>query len=117
MDDHDEEYIKRLVDFLLEICLDLAEFTILTPFAHTPIRAQLEKENRIISNDLLRYNAAEVVFQPKKLSPEKLKELYHYAWNTFYHDEPQTYKMYKMYKRIISRDVQDMSPIKKGTNE
>ena len=32
MDDHDEDYIKRLVDFLLDIKLDLAEFTILTPF-------------------------------------------------------------------------------------
>ena len=31
LDNHDEDYIKRLVDFLLEINLDLAEFTILTP--------------------------------------------------------------------------------------
>lgn len=113
MDDHDEDYIKRLVDFLLEIELDLAEFTILTPFTHTPIRAQLEKEKRILSDDFLLYNAGEVVFQPKKLSPEKLKELYHYAWNTFYQDEPQTYRMYKMYKKIISRDSGDMSPLKK----
>jgi len=44
MDNHDEDYIKRLVDFLLEIKLDLVEFTILTPFPHTPIRQQLEKE-------------------------------------------------------------------------
>ena len=44
MDDHDEDYIKRLVDFLLEINLDLAEFTIMTPFPHTPIRATLEEE-------------------------------------------------------------------------
>lgn len=114
MDDHDEDYIKRLVDFLIEIELDLAEFTILTPFPHTPIRAQLEKEKRILSDDFLLYNAGEVVFQPKKLSQEKLKELYHYAWNTFYQDEPQTYRMYKMYKKIISLDSGDMSPIKKG---
>lgn len=113
-DDHDEDYIKRLVDFLLEIDLDLAEFTILTPFAHTPIRAQLEKENRIISNDLARYNAGEVVFQPKNMSPEKLQELYHYTWNTFYQDEPQTYKMYKLYKKIISPDSNSSSLTKNG---
>ena len=112
-DDHDEDYIKRLIDFLLEIELDLAEFTILTPFFHTPIRAQLEKENRILSNDLILYNAEEVVFQPKKMNPEKLKELYHYAWSTFYQDEPQTYKMYKMYKKIIPSNSKDLSPIKK----
>jgi len=38
MDDHDEDSIKRLVDFLLEVELDLAEFTVLTPFPHSPIR-------------------------------------------------------------------------------
>jgi radical SAM superfamily enzyme YgiQ (UPF0313 family) len=54
MDNHDEDYIKRLVDFLLEIDLDLAEFTILTPFAHTPIRRQLEKEKRILHNDWIK---------------------------------------------------------------
>ncbi len=100
-DDHDENSIKRLVDFLLEIDLDLAEFTILTPFAHTPIRKQLKDENRILTDELHRYNAGEVVFQPKNMSPEKLQELYHYAWETFYHNEPQTYKMYKLYKKII----------------
>ncbi len=103
LDDHNEDYIKRLVDFLLEIELDLAEFTILTPFAHTPIRAQLEKENRIITNDLSQYDAGHVVYQPKQMSPDTLQELYHYAWETFYKDEPQTYKMYTMYQRIAPK--------------
>jgi len=35
LDHHTEDFIKRLVDFLLEIELDLAEFTVLTPFPHT----------------------------------------------------------------------------------
>lgn len=100
MDEHDEDYIKRLIDFLLEIDLDLAEFTILTPFEHTPIKTQLEKEGRILTNDLSKYNAGNVVFQPKNMTPDKLQELYNYAWKTFYYDEPQRYKMYKLYKRI-----------------
>lgn len=32
LDNHTEDFIKRLIDFLLEIELDLAEFTVLTPF-------------------------------------------------------------------------------------
>jgi len=32
LDNHTEDYIKRLIDFLLEIELDMAEFTVLTPF-------------------------------------------------------------------------------------
>ena len=87
----------------MDIELDLAEFTIMTPFAHTPIRAQLEVQKRILTNDLSRYDAGHVVFQPKLLSPDKLQELYHYAWETFYKDEPQTYKMYKLYKRIVAK--------------
>ena len=68
MDDHDEDYIKRLVDFLLEINLDLAEFTILTPFPHTPIRADLEAAGRVLHNDWRRYTGGEVVFQPALMS-------------------------------------------------
>jgi radical SAM superfamily enzyme YgiQ (UPF0313 family) len=99
-DDQDEDYIKKLVDFLMEINLNLAEFTVLTPFAHTPIREQFEKENRILTNDLRLYDAGHVVFKPKRMSPEKLQEMYHYAWETFYKDEPQTYKMYKLYQQV-----------------
>ncbi len=101
-DDHDEDYIKRLIDFLLEIDLDLAEFTILTPFAHTPIREQYEKEGRITTNDYKLYNAGNVVYKPTKISPKKLQELFNYAWETFYHDEPQPYKMYKLYKKAMT---------------
>ena len=68
------------------------------------IRKQLKDENRIITDELHRYNAGEVVFQPKNMSPEKLQELYHYSWETFYHDEPQTYKMYKLYKKVMGSD-------------
>jgi radical SAM superfamily enzyme YgiQ (UPF0313 family) len=100
-DDHTEDGIKRLVDFLMEIDLDLAEFTVLTPFAHTPIREQLEAEDRILTDDFSRYTAGEVVFKPKNMSPEKLQSMYEYAWNTFYKDEPQRYKMYKLFKRVI----------------
>ena len=113
-DDHDEDTIKRLVDFLLEIDLDLAEFTVLTPFAHTPIRKKFEEEGRIISNDLGRYNAGEVVYMPKNMRPEKLQELFHYAWETFYHDEPQAYKMYKLYKKIMTTDSVTRSAKNRG---
>lgn len=106
-DDHDEDYIKRLVDFLLEIELDMAEFTVMTPFVHTPIRAQLEKQNRILTNDPGRYTAGEVVFMPGKMTPEKLQEMYSYAWKAFYRDEPQRYRMYKLFKRIQNRKDTD----------
>ncbi len=54
---HTEDSIKRLIDFLLEIELDLAEFTVLTPFPHTRAFADLEKQKRILSYDWDRYSA------------------------------------------------------------
>lgn len=106
-DEQDEDYIKRLVDFLLEIRLDLAEFTILTPFPHTPIRETFMKEGRILSNDWRRYTGAEVVFQPAKMTPAKLQELFYYAWNTFYEDSSQNLKMAKLFLKVIEKEKAD----------
>ncbi|HEX9021875.1 MAG TPA: radical SAM protein [Nitrospirota bacterium] len=106
-DEQDEDYIKRLVDFLLEIRLDLAEFTILTPFPHTPIRETFTKEGRILSNDWRRYTGAEVVFQPAKMTPAKLQELFYYAWNTFYEDSSQNLKMAKLFLKVIEKEKAD----------
>lgn len=106
-DDQSEDDIKRLVDFLLEVELDVAEFTILTPFPKSPIRAQLEKENRILSNNWIDYTADKVVFQPKQMSPEKLQELYHYAWDHFYEGGGHSLKMGNLFKQVIRREVED----------
>lgn len=104
MDDHDEDYIKRLVDFLLEIKLDLAEFTILTPFPHTPIRATLEEGKRILHNDWIRYTGGEVVFKPAKMSIDKLQEMYYYSWDSFYSDCSQNLKMAKLFLKVIEKE-------------
>lgn len=100
MDEHSEDDIKRLIDFLIEIELDLAEFTILTPFRETQAWRDLEQEGRILTNDWNEYTADRVVFQPKQMSPDRLQELYNYAWDTFYADEAQRFKMYKLLKRL-----------------
>ncbi|NQU73752.1 MAG: cobalamin B12-binding domain-containing protein [Candidatus Omnitrophica bacterium] len=107
MDDHDEDYIKRLVDFLLEIKLDLAEFTILTPFPHTPIRQQLEKEGRILNNNWIKYTGGEVVFKPAMMSEESLSKMYEYAWDTFYSDSSKEIKMANLYLKVIEKEKLD----------
>lgn len=106
-DDQDEDGIKRLVDFLLEVELDVAEFTILTPFMQSPIRRQFEKEGRILTNDWSRYTADKVVFQPKRMTPDKLQELYYYAWDTFYAGGGHQLKMGELFKRVIRREIED----------
>jgi len=107
LDSHTEDSIKRLIDFLLEIDLDLAEFTVLTPFPHTKAFDQLHREGRIFSFDWDDYAADRVVYHPKQMKAEKLQELLYYAWDTFYQNEPQQMKMYKLLQKVVRKEMTD----------
>jgi radical SAM superfamily enzyme YgiQ (UPF0313 family) len=107
LDHHTEDYILRLIDFLLEVKIDIAEFTILTPFPHTRAFDDFHREGRILSYDWNDYTCDRVVFQPRHLSPERLQELYYHAWESFYRHEPQNYKMFKLLKKVIEREKAD----------
>ena len=107
LDYHTEDYIKRWMDFLLEIELDMAEFTILTPFRHTRTFDDLHNAKRIFSYNWSEYNCGKVVFQPKLMTPEKLQEMYNYCWDKFYEEEPQNYKMFKMLKNVMEKEKLD----------
>jgi radical SAM superfamily enzyme YgiQ (UPF0313 family) len=107
LDEHDADYGKRMVDFLLDIDLDLAEFTILTPFPGTPIREQFEGENRILHDDWVRYTGDEVVFQPKQMSVEALQEMYEYAWEAFYAPCSKELRMAKLYLKVREMEKKD----------
>jgi len=107
LDHHTEDYLKRLIDFLLEIELDMAEFTILTPFPHTQAYDALNRQKRIFSYDWDDYSADKVVFYPKHMTPERLQEMFHYAWDAFYEDEPQEMKMVKLIQRVARKEMVD----------
>ena len=106
-DEQDVDYIKRLVDFLCENELDIAEFTILVPFPHSPIRDSLEKQGRILSSNWADYTADKVVFKPLKMSPDQLQEMYYYAWDAFYADSGYELKMGNLLQRVVRRELDD----------
>jgi len=106
-DDQNADSIRRLVDFLLEIELDIAEFTIMTPFPHSPVRAQLEREGRILSNDWSDYTCDRVVFQPKRMTPAELGKMFHYAWDTFYAEANQELRMAELFMKVRKREMLD----------
>lgn len=107
LDHHDEDYIKRLVDFLLQVKLDLAEFTVLTPFPHTRAREELARENRILHDDWSRYTCNEVVFKPARMSVDALQEMFHYAWRTFYGEVTQELKMADLFMKVLVKERAD----------
>lgn len=107
LDNQTEDDILRLIDFLLEIDLDLAEFTVLAPFPHTKAYDDLLRQGRIFDHDWNHYNAGQVVYHPKHMTAERLQELYDYAWKTFYHDESQESKMFRLFCNVALREMQD----------
>ncbi len=109
LDSHSEEFILELIDFLLDIELDLAEFTVLTPFPHTKAYRELEQQNRILSKDWNDFSADKVVYQPKQMSPERLQELLDLAWSRFYGDESQEMKMFKLFRQVVGKEMEDGS--------
>jgi radical SAM superfamily enzyme YgiQ (UPF0313 family) len=107
LDRQTEDHILRLTDFLLEIGLDLAEFTVLTPFPHTRAFADLYQEGRILSYDWDDYTCDKVIFQPKHMSPQRLQELHDRAWETFYREKNQSYRMFELFKQVIAKEMAD----------
>lgn len=106
-DNQDADYIKRLIDFLLEIDIDMSEFSILTPFPHTPVTAKYEKEGRILHKNWAQYTTAEVVYKPKNMSPETLQEMYSYAWETFFKDTSQSLRMARLFTDLVKKEMAD----------
>jgi radical SAM superfamily enzyme YgiQ (UPF0313 family) len=63
------------IRFLNESGVQNATLNILTPYPGTPLFRRLEREGRILTYDWSKYNSrADVVFQPKYMSPEELLE-------------------------------------------
>ncbi|MGD1999177.1 MAG: cobalamin-dependent protein [Desulfobacterales bacterium] len=107
LDDHTEDGIRRLIDFLMEIDLDLAEFTVLTPFPYTQAYDELMRQNRIFSFDWDEYSADKVVYTPRHMTPEKLQELLDYAWDMFYADQSQEIKMFNLFQKVVRKEIDD----------
>ena len=84
--DHDTESVfEETVEFLEAAGVQNATFNILTPFPGTPLYERLAAEGRILTRDWSKYNGrADVVFQPRHMSPETLLAGFRYANRRFY---------------------------------
>jgi len=84
--DHDTPAIfDDTLAFLEGAGVQNATFNILTPFPGTRLYQRLEAEGRILTCDWSKYNGrADVVFQPKQMSPEELLAGYQDANRRFY---------------------------------
>jgi radical SAM superfamily enzyme YgiQ (UPF0313 family) len=103
LDSHGPDIFDRMCDFLLECELDLAEFTIMTPFPGTPLFDEMKKAGRLLHEDWGRYNAENVVFRPARMTPQQLEDGYRSMWEKFYAAESQPAKMFRLYRKLLDR--------------
>jgi radical SAM superfamily enzyme YgiQ (UPF0313 family) len=83
-DEDTEASFDRTLEFVMRAKLEIAYFSILTPYPGTRLHKRLVAENRLLTEDWDYYDANHVVFRPKLLTPEKLLERYHYVMKEFY---------------------------------
>ena len=73
--DDDEVFNSgRMLKFINDLKVDGIELNFLTPFPGTPLFNQMDKENRILTRDWSKYYEGVVVFKPKYMTPEELKQ-------------------------------------------
>ena len=85
-DDDDAGVFDRILRFCQDAEILTAEFFIATPFPNTPLFHQLSREGRLLHREWRRYNGGHVVFQPKRMSPEQLRDGFLQLWTEHYRD-------------------------------
>jgi len=87
--------IKEVFDDTLKTIkkleIDVADFSVLTPFPGTPLFTKLDNEGRILSKEWSKYTMKNVVFKPRNMTPEELREGVNKMYKEFY-STPYTVK-------------------------
>lgn len=72
------------LEFIKKLDIDVADFSILTPFPGTPLFKKLDEENRILTKDWNYYNMGHVVFKPKQMTADELRQGVQQMYRGFY---------------------------------
>jgi len=78
------EVFEKTLSVIKDLDIDVADFSILTPFPGTPLFEKLDKQGRILTKDWKLYNMGHMVFQPTHMTPEQLERGVQRISNEFY---------------------------------
>ena len=88
--DHDgPEVFDETADFVDRIGVDVAHFSILTPYPGTHTFSRMIDDNRITSFDWKRYNLYQAVFTPARMTAAELEAGLRRAYRRFYRARPR----------------------------
>ena len=76
LDGDDEGVFDRTVDFVERAKIEVAYYSILTPYPGTRLHQRLTEEKRIISQDWSLYDTSHVVYRPRNLTSDQLLDGY-----------------------------------------
>lgn len=83
-DSETPEVFEKTLKEIQALNIDVADFSILTPFPGTPLYTRLETEKRIRTKDWSKYNMGHVVFTPKQMTPDELVQGVRFLYTEFY---------------------------------
>jgi radical SAM superfamily enzyme YgiQ (UPF0313 family) len=84
LDTDDVHTFQKTVQFAVNSKLDLAQFSVLTPYPGTAVYDQFKREGRLLHTRWEYYHGGSVVFQPYRMSPMQLRQGTQWAWRKFY---------------------------------
>ena len=79
-----EEDIRETIKFSNRVGVDLAQFTIATPYPGTKLWDLAIKENLLLTRNWRKFTTVDVVMKNLYLTPEKIKKLFLWAYLNFY---------------------------------
>jgi radical SAM superfamily enzyme YgiQ (UPF0313 family) len=83
-DNDDTSVFERTAAFVDKTKIDLPRFAVATPFPGTGLYRRLEAEGRLLHRRWDLYDVEHVVFQPRRMSPERLQEGLEWTWKQSY---------------------------------
>lgn len=84
LDEDDAGVFDRTLEFVLKAKVEIAYFSILTPYPGTRLHRRLSEEGRLLTEDWSLYDGARVVYRPRQLTPDQLLEGYFRTLKEFY---------------------------------
>ncbi len=98
LDGDTKETFQSTLDWIVKNKIETVTSHILTPYPGTALYHRLKEEKRIIEEDLSLYNTANVVFQPRNMTKQELKDGYLWLYRNIY-----------SFKNILKRLPEDKS--------
>lgn len=102
LDEDDITTFQTTLDWIVKNKIETVTSHILTPYPGTKVYDEFIQNGRITDFDFSKYNTANVVFQPKNMTPEELYNGYIWIYKQIYSTKNIMKRMPKMGKQIVA---------------